>query len=462
MSTNNPSLVVQRLDRASDISSSSGLPYKCLVFPVTGGVQAIDAAGTVLPLVGPSGSLVPSADNIDDLGSLALRWKTGFFGTSVMTPLVTALQGGVEQPVASMIGTLATVNYLVLTSAATGNAPALSSDGSNTNISLTLSAKGTGSIALTSPETITPVAAASGTQTALTVTGAANLAQATTVEAPDVLFNLARTVTWAAGDITAQRAIKVTAPTYSIPAGAGTRTITTASTMSLSGAPALAAGTILARSYSLFVESGVTNLAGGVGVSNATNNNAATTISAVRLVDSAASGVAGVGANGIASRITLTAPNSAGTQTFAGFVTATITDVTAAAEVTQLSLGGAFANSGCEALRLIGLTGTIVNRIDVTPSASGSPVLFTATGDVNTSITIAGTGTGTISLNAGATGSVQLGGNAAALIGEFGVAPTARSGAIIDAAGGATVDAEARTAINTLLAYLRLRGTVTP
>lgn len=47
-------------------------------------------------------------------------------------------------------------------------------------------------------------------------------------------------------------------------------------------------------------------------------------------------------------------------------------------------------------------------------------------------------------------------------LGLFGVAPVARSAEIPDAAGGATVDAEARAAINALLAYLRLRGDVTP
>lgn len=42
----------------------------------------------------------------------------------------------------------------------------------------------------------------------------------------------------------------------------------------------------------------------------------------------------------------------------------------------------------------------------------------------------------------------------------FGATPQAQSAAIADAAGGATVDGEARAAINALLAYLRLRGDV--
>lgn len=44
----------------------------------------------------------------------------------------------------------------------------------------------------------------------------------------------------------------------------------------------------------------------------------------------------------------------------------------------------------------------------------------------------------------------------------FAGTPSARGAAIIDAAGGATVDAEARTAINALLAKMRLFNLITP
>jgi hypothetical protein len=47
-------------------------------------------------------------------------------------------------------------------------------------------------------------------------------------------------------------------------------------------------------------------------------------------------------------------------------------------------------------------------------------------------------------------------------LGVFGATPVARSAAIANAAGGATVDAEARTALNALLAYLRTFGLITP
>lgn len=414
------SLAVGRLDRATPLAATTGLPRKCLVFSDTGAIQAIDANGILRNITSSGGSLIPTDDNVDDLGTAALRWHDGYFGGTVYSPTF--------------------------------------SSGASGDVDMTIDAVGTGTINLTAPSLVTPPVATSGTQTAFKVTGAVNLAQTTTVEVPDVFLNLARTVTWAAGDITAQRAVKVTAPTYSIPAGVGTRTITTASTMSLSGAPALAAGTILARSYALFVESGVTNLAGGVGVSNATNNNAATTISAVRLVDSAASGVAGVGANGIASRITLTAPNNAGTQTFAGFVTGTLTDVTAAAEVSQLSLGGAFANSGCEALRLIGLTGTIVNRLDITPAAdSGIVTVAVAGGATAGSIAISANGvTGVTSLRGSvATNIVAVdngGGASAPRLGFYNAGPVVRATAIAAPTnpGVGYVQAEAQSAVDAI------------
>lgn len=47
-------------------------------------------------------------------------------------------------------------------------------------------------------------------------------------------------------------------------------------------------------------------------------------------------------------------------------------------------------------------------------------------------------------------------------IGFNGNAPTGKASAIVDASGGATIDAEARTAINAVLAYLRTVGMVTP
>lgn len=50
----------------------------------------------------------------------------------------------------------------------------------------------------------------------------------------------------------------------------------------------------------------------------------------------------------------------------------------------------------------------------------------------------------------------------AAYLGFYGATPVVKSGAIADAAGGATVDAEARTALNALLGAMRNLGLLTP
>ena len=356
MSTNNPSLVVQRLDRATDLAVSTGLPVKCLVFPATGGLQAIDAAGTILPLVGPSGSLIPSADNVDDLGTAALRWRKLFIGTSIDAPLINA--------------------------------------GGSGNVNLGLSGTGNGVVNPQSPLIITPTlrTGAAALDGALQVIGFANTAVSAATEAPDVFFDLARTVTWAAGSIIDQRAVSITAPTYVISGGASA--ITTAATLSIADAPTAGAGTVIKRSYALHVPSGLSNLAGGVGVSNITNNDIVTSLNVARLVDSPVSGVAGVGANSIGSRIAITTANSAGAQVMSGFASGVLSTATAAAEVGYLSLGGAFAGTGSEALRLIGLTGTIVTRVDVTPGATGvAPIIAAAGGGTNAALALRPLGT---------------------------------------------------------------------
>lgn len=54
----------------------------------------------------------------------------------------------------------------------------------------------------------------------------------------------------------------------------------------------------------------------------------------------------------------------------------------------------------------------------------------------------------------------QLGTAAGEKLGLWGATPDVQPAAVADAAGGAIVDAEARTAINTLLARLRSRGVI--
>jgi hypothetical protein len=89
MSTNNPSLVVGRVDTPAPIVASTGLLIKSIVFADAGGGQLIDATGAVLPIGGASGMVNPPvADNVTDIGTAPLRFRTLFLGTSLVTPTI--------------------------------------------------------------------------------------------------------------------------------------------------------------------------------------------------------------------------------------------------------------------------------------------------------------------------------------------------------------------------------------
>lgn len=81
-------------------------------------------------------------------------------------------------------------------------------------------------------------------------------------EATDINFNLARTVQFAAGALTTQRAMRIQAPTYAF---VGASTITNAATVAISGAPVAGSNATITNGAALYVESGnvrVGNLAG--------------------------------------------------------------------------------------------------------------------------------------------------------------------------------------------------------
>lgn len=358
----NISLVVQRLDRATDISSSSGLPYKCLVFPTSGGVQAIDAAGTVLPLVGATGSLIPSADNVDALGSAALRWSAGYFGTSVQTPLLNTSVGGLATSVMALAAAASAVNIVTVTSADIGNTPSIAATGNDTNISLTLDTKGTGSLLLTAPAQINPPAAASGVQTALTVNAANNGAVTAVTEQIDVEFDLNRIVTWAAGagTLALQRAFSVAAPTYDSVNGA-VLTITRAATFYVSGAPSGGADIVLNNSYAILVDSGTVHfddqlsLGGNVSLSGGAPTITATTADqGITLIPSGIGAVALQGSGGA----NIVAVDTTGGVSRLGFfnvtplIRQTVNDCVVAADGTS---AGTQLNALLASLRLFGL-----------------------------------------------------------------------------------------------------------
>ncbi len=118
-----------------------------------------------------------------------------------------------------------------------------------------------GTLSVTSPSIISPPVASSGTPTGLTYTGATHTTLAASTEFTDINFNLGRTVQFAAGALTTQRAFRIQAPTYSF---VDASTITTASTVSISGPPVAGTNATITHPFALNVESGNVRVAGRI------------------------------------------------------------------------------------------------------------------------------------------------------------------------------------------------------
>jgi hypothetical protein len=105
---------------------------------------------------------------------------------------------------------------------------------------------------------LAPTAVATGAQTAFQILGAANTGQTSGTEVIDFKVNLNRTVTWATSTPTTQRAATFSPPTYACDTAA--QTITTAATLTVTGAPAAGANVTITNSYALWVQFGITQL----------------------------------------------------------------------------------------------------------------------------------------------------------------------------------------------------------
>jgi hypothetical protein len=103
------------------------------------------------------------------------------------------------------------------------------------------------------PQTV----ATSGSPTAALLTGAAHTTLAASTEAPDVDLALNRIVQFSSGALTTQRAMVIRAPTYSF---TGASTLTTASTLSITGAPVAGTNATITNKYALNLEAGDLNL----------------------------------------------------------------------------------------------------------------------------------------------------------------------------------------------------------
>ncbi len=127
---------------------------------------------------------------------------------------------------------------------------------------------------------ITQTAAVTGSPRALILTGASHTSLTASVEAPDVLLNLARVVQFSTGALATQRAVRVDAPAYAF---VGASTITDATTLAISGAPISSTNATISNSSALRISAGAvgsgTTNAYGLYVdapTGATNNYAAT------------------------------------------------------------------------------------------------------------------------------------------------------------------------------------------
>jgi hypothetical protein len=117
--------------------------------------------------------------------------------------------------------------------------------------------------------TVSPSAAAtSGTPSLLSVSGVSNTGMTLSTEVIDVNFNLARTVQWATGALTTQRAFVVQAPTYAFVGASG---LTNAATFAITGAPVAGTNAVITNRYALWVQSGASQLDGNVWIGGQQN-----------------------------------------------------------------------------------------------------------------------------------------------------------------------------------------------
>jgi len=123
--------------------------------------------------------------------------------------------------------------------------------------------------------TLAPTATTSGAASLLTLTGAADTGRTASTEQTDLYVNLARTVTWATGALTTQRAVRIAAPTLAF---VGASTVTTAVTVDISGAPIAGTNATITNAYALRVASGASLFSGSVGVGGAPDSKAALTV----------------------------------------------------------------------------------------------------------------------------------------------------------------------------------------
>jgi len=168
----------------------------------------------------------------------------------------------------------------------------------------------------------------------------------------------------------------------------------------------------------------------------------------------------GTASAGIGVRALLKTENGSGTEVLSGSIAGGLAVVTAASESGFLELRPAYAGTAHSVgFRARAEAAAGVNGVEVVPGATTVPALLAAYGETNVSLRIRAKGTGAVQLRNPADNATRIVIGATG-IGFFGAAEAAQPTAVADVSGGATVDAESRTAINALLARLRTLGII--
>lgn len=105
--------------------------------------------------------------------------------------------------------------------------------------------------------------ATSGSPMLLRLFGAAHTTLAATTEVNDVFINLSRIVQINAGNISTQRAVLISAPTYSFTSAS---TITNAATLAVSGAPVPGTNATITNTYSIWAQAGLARFDGHINI----------------------------------------------------------------------------------------------------------------------------------------------------------------------------------------------------
>lgn len=168
----------------SSVDSTGSATFEPLVINADGLTLQAEGASAVQFTTGgasrvqlnTNGHMLWNTDNAIDIGaSGANRPRTGYFGTSVVTPTIgtgaasglsLTTSGGTQMQIQHIASA---ANFAVIQGAAAGNAPFVYSNGSDTNVGLALGTKGTGSTRFYTDVLATPLL-----QCEISHTGSAN------------------------------------------------------------------------------------------------------------------------------------------------------------------------------------------------------------------------------------------------------------------------------------------------